>query len=62
MNQHERDDKFANTSPRPLPSKEPNPETIKTTREGDAILATGESGRFGYGADLITATLKALEM
>ena len=39
-------EELANTSPRPFPSNEPNPETFQAILEGDAFLATGESGRF----------------
>ncbi len=62
MKQHERDEELTNTSPRPFPSNEPNPETLKAIREGDAFLATGKSGRFDNGADLIDAALKAPEV
>ncbi len=62
MKQHERDDEFANTILLPFPSKEPNSETLEAIREGDAFLATGESGRFDNGADLIKAALKAPEV
>ena len=41
---------------------EPNAESLEVIREGDAFFATGESGRFGNGADLINAALKASEM
>lgn len=51
------DEELVNTSPRPFPSNEPNPETFQATLEGDAFLATGESGRFDNGADLIDAAL-----
>lgn len=51
------DEELANTSPRPFPSNEPNPETFQAILEGDAFLATGESGRFDNGADLIDAAL-----
>lgn len=56
------DEELANTNPQPFPSKEPNPETLEAIHEGDAFLATGESGRFDNGADLIDAALKAPEM
>ena len=61
MKQHERDEELTNTSPRPFPSKEPNPVTLQAIREADAFLATGESGRIVNGADLIDAALKAPE-
>lgn len=51
------DEELVNTSPRHFPSKEPNPETLEAIREGDAFFATGESGRFDNGADLIDAAL-----
>lgn len=56
------DEELANTSPRHFPSNEPNPETFQAIREGDASLATGESGRYDDGTDLIDAALKAPEM
>ena len=57
MKQHERDEELTYTSPRPFPSKEPNLVTLQTIREGDAFLATEESGCFDNGADLIDAAL-----
>lgn len=56
------DDELVNASPRPFPSNEPNPETLQAIREGEAFLATGESGRFDNGTDLIDAALKAPEV
>lgn len=56
------DGELANTSPRPFPSNEPNPETLEGIREGDAFFAAGGSGRFDNGADLINAALKAPEV
>lgn len=56
------DEQLANTSPRPFPFKEPNPETLEAIREGDAFFAAGGSGRFDNGADLIDAALKAPEV
>lgn len=41
MKQHERDEELTNTSPRPFPSNEPNPETLEGIREGDAFFAAG---------------------
>lgn len=35
------DGELANTSPRPFPSNEPNPETLEGIREGDAFFAAG---------------------
>lgn len=55
------DEELANTGPRPFPSKEPNSVTLQAIHEGDAFLATGESGCFDNGADLIDAALKAPE-
>lgn len=57
MKQHERDKELTNTSPRPFPSKEPNSVTLQAIHEGDAFLATGESGCFDNSADLIDAAL-----
>lgn len=57
MKHCKKDEGFANTSPQHFPSKEPNPETLQAIREGDAFLATGESGRFDNGTDLIDAAL-----
>lgn len=51
------DEELVNTSPRPLPSNEPNPETLEAIREGDAFFAAGGSGRFDNGTDLIDAAL-----
>lgn len=56
------DDELVNTSTQSIPSKEPNPETLQAIREGEAFLATGESGRFDNGTDLIDAALKAPEV
>ena len=53
------DEELANTGPQSIPSIEPTPETLEAIREGDAFFATGESGRFDNGADLINAALKA---
>lgn len=53
------DEGLSNTSPQSILSKEPGPETLEAIREGDAFFATGESGRFDNGADLINAALKA---
>lgn len=61
MKRCKQDEEFANTGPRPFPSKEPNPVTLQAIREADAFLATGESGRFVNGADLIDAALKPLK-
>ena len=61
MKRSKQEEELANTSPRPFPSKEPNSVTLQAIHEGDAFLATGESGRFDNGADLIDATLKAPE-
>ena len=55
MKRCKQDEELANTSPQPIPSKEPNP-------EGDAFFATGECGRFDNGVDLIDAALKAPEV
>ena len=57
MKNCKQDEELANTSPRPFPSKEPSPETLEAIREGDAFFATGESGCFDNGADLIDAAL-----
>lgn len=57
MKRCKQDEELANTSPQPIPSKEPNPEALEAIREGDAFLATGEFDRFDNGADLIDATL-----
>lgn len=57
MKRCKQDEELANTSPRPFPSNEPNPETFQAILEGDAFLATGESGRFDNGTDLIDAAL-----
>lgn len=46
MKCRKQDEELVNTSPRPFPSNEPNPETFQAILEGDAFLATGESGRF----------------
>lgn len=57
MKRCKQDEELANTSPRPFPSNEPNPVTFQAILEGDAFLATGESGRFDNGTDLIDAAL-----
>ena len=57
MKRCKQDEELANASPRPFPSNEPNPETFQAILEGDAFLATGESGRFDNGTDLIDAAL-----
>lgn len=57
MKRCKQDEELANTSPHPFPSNEPNPETFQAILEGDAFLATGESGRFDNGTDLIDAAL-----
>ena len=57
MKRCKQDEELANTNPQPFPSKEPNPETLEAIHEGDAFLATGESGRFDNGTDLIDAAL-----
>lgn len=62
MKHCKQDEELANTGPRPFSSKEPNPVTLQAIREADAFLATGESGRFVNGADLIDAALKTPEM
>lgn len=62
MKRCKQDEELANTNPQPFPSNEPSPETLEAIREGDAFLATGESGRFDNGTDLIDAALKAPEM
>lgn len=62
MKRCKQDEELANTNPQTFPSKEPSPETLEAIREGDAFLATGESGRFDKGADLIDAALKAPEV
>lgn len=41
MERSKRDKELANTNPQPFPSKEPNPETLETIREGDAFFAPG---------------------
>lgn len=41
MKRCKQDEEFANTGPRPFPSKEPNPVTLQAIREADAFLATG---------------------
>ena len=46
MKRSKQDEELANTSPQPIPSKEPSPVTLQAIREGDAFLVTGESGRF----------------
>ncbi len=61
MKRCKQEEELANTGTRPFPSKEPNSVTLQAIREGDAFLATGESGRFDNGADLMDATLKAPE-
>lgn len=62
MKHSKQDEELSNTGPRPFPSKDPTPETLEAIREGDAFLATGKSGRFDNGADLIYAALKAPEV
>lgn len=62
MKHCKQDEELANTGPRPFPTKASNPETLEAIREGDAFLATGKSGRFDNGADLINAALKAPEV
>lgn len=62
MKHCKKDEELANTSPQPIPSKEPNPETLEAISEGDAFFAAGRSGRFDNGADLIDAALKAPEV
>lgn len=62
MKRCKQDEELANTNSQPFPSNEPNPETLEAIHEGDAFLATGESGRFDNGADLIDAALKAPEV
>lgn len=57
MKRSKQEEELANTSPRPFPSKEPNSVTLQAIHEGDAFLATGESGCFDNGADLIDAAL-----
>ena len=57
MKRSKQDEELANTSPRPFPSKEPNSVTLQAIHEGDAFLATGESGCFDNSADLIDAAL-----
>lgn len=57
MKRSKQEEELANTSPRPFPSKEPNSVTLQAIHEGDTFLATGESGCFGNGADLIDAAL-----
>lgn len=57
MKRCKQDEELANTSPQPIPSKEPNPETLEAICEGDAFFATGECGRFDNGGDLIDAAL-----
>lgn len=57
MEHCKKDEELANTSLRPFPSKEPNSVTLQAIHEGDAFLATGESGCFDNGADLIDAAL-----
>ncbi len=61
MKRCKQEEELANTGPWPFPSKAPTSVTLQAIREGDAFLATGESGRFDTGADLIDATLKAPE-
>lgn len=62
MKHSKQDEELANIGTRPFPTKAPNPETLEAIREGDAFLATGKSGRFDNGADLINAALKAPEV
>ncbi len=47
---------------RGLSLPELSPVTLQAILEGDAFLATGESGRFDNGVDLINAALKAPEV
>ena len=51
MKRCKQDEELANTSTQSIPSNEPNLANLKAIREGDAFLATGESGRFDNGAD-----------
>ena len=62
MKRCKQDEELANTSTQSIPSKEPNTETLQAIREGEVFLATGESGRFDNGTDLIDAALKAPEV
>ena len=57
MKRCKQDEELTNTSTQSIPSKDPNPETLQAIREGDAFLATGESGCFDNDADLIDAAL-----
>lgn len=61
MKRCKQEEELTNTSPRPFPSNEPNSVTLQAIHKGDAFLATGESGCFDNGTDLIDATLKAPE-
>ena len=62
MSQHKRSDELTDTTLQPCPPKEPNAESLKAIREGDAFFASGELGRFDNSADLINAALNAPEM
>ena len=42
----------------PIAPGEPNAESLKAIREGDALLASGKKGRFVSGADLIAAAME----
>ena len=53
MKRCKQDEELTNASPRHFPSNEPNPANLKAIREGDAFLATGESGRFDNGTYLL---------
>lgn len=57
MKQHERDEELTNTSPRPFPSNEPNPETLEGIREGDAFFAAG-----GGPVALTTALILSMQL
>lgn len=52
MKRCKQEEELANTSPQPIPSKEPNPEALEAIREGDAFFATGECGRFETASTL----------
>lgn len=53
MKRCKQDEELTNASPQPIPSKDPNPETLEAIREGDAFFATGECGRFDNGTYLL---------
>lgn len=53
MKRSKQDEELANTSPQSIPSKEPSPVTLQAIHEGDAFLATGESGCFDNGTYLL---------